>query len=250
PASALPEVVDTRKASADALPPIDPKFKTVKSDVDRKAGVPVTSSFPELKFATPQLARLSNGMQVALVERHEVPVVELTMEFPGGYSADVGKKLGTASFTLAMLDEGAGERGALELAARQEALGARISAGAGLDSATVSLSALTDQLGPSLDLLADVARRPRFEDAEIERVRAQWLAGIKQEKARRQTAALRVLPPLLYGEGHAYAIPFTGSGTEASIASLTRDDLLAFHRNWLQPEQARIVVVGDTTLAA
>ena len=58
-----------------------------------------------------------------------------------------------------------------------------------------------------------------------------------------------MLPPLLYGEGHAYAIPFTGSGTEASIASLTRDDLVAYHRDWVRPENATLVVVGDTTLA-
>ncbi|MFD0739565.1 M16 family metallopeptidase [Lysobacter koreensis] len=250
PASSLPESVAAAPATAPAaIPPVDPKFKTVKSDVDRSAGVPKTASFPDLKFPAPQRATLSNGMQVALVERHEVPVVQLVMEFPGGYSADIGKKLGTASFTMAMLDEGAGDYGALQLAARKEALGAELSASAGLDSASISLSALTDKLGPSLDLMADVARRPTFDAAEFERVRAQWLAGIKQEKARPQTAALRVLPPLLYGEGHAYAIPFTGSGTEASIASLTRDDLVAFHRNWLQPEQARIVVVGDTTLA-
>ena len=69
-----------------------------------------------------------------------------------------------------------------------------------------------------------------------------------RRRSRPQTAAMRVMPPLLYGSGHAYAIPFTGSGTTESIKSLTRDDLVAFHRNWLQPEQARIVVAGDTTL--
>ncbi|TCZ82402.1 pitrilysin family protein [Lysobacter sp. N42] len=249
PAAALPERVVSAPATAPApLPKPDPKFRTVKTDVDRSAGVPKTTSFPELKFPTPKMARLSNGMTVALVERHDIPVVQMNMEFPGGYSADLGRKLGTANFTMQMLDEGAGNLGALQLKAREEALGADIAVGAGLDYAAVGLSALTDKLAESLDLYADVIRRPRFDAAEMERVRAQWLAGIKQEKARPQTAALRVLPPLLYGEGHPYAIPFTGSGTEASIASLTREDLVAFHRDWLQPEKARIVIVGDTTL--
>ena len=250
PASSLPERVVAAPATAPApIPAADPKFTTVASNVDRKAGVPKTTTFPDLRFPAPQMATLSNGMRVALVERHEVPVVQMLMEFPGGFSADIGKKLGTASFTMSMLDEGAGTYQPLELSARKEALGAELGAGAGLDNASVTLSALTDKLPESLDLLADVARRPTFAQAEIERVRATWLAGIKQEKARPQTAALRVLPPLLYGEGHAYAIPFTGSGTEASIAALTRDDLVAFHRNWLQPDKARIVIVGDTTLA-
>jgi zinc protease len=249
PASALPESVSAAPATTPAaIPPVDPKFKTTASDVDRSKGVPVTAEFPDLKWPAIATAKLSNGMEVVLVERHEVPVVQMTMEFPGGYSADIGKKLGTASFTMNMLDEGAGSLSALEIAARKEALGAQIGSSAGLDSASFGFSALTDQLAPSLDLLADIARRPTFAPAEIERVRAQWLAGIEQEKSRPQTAAMRVMPPLLYGAGHAYAIPFTGSGTTESIKSLTRDDLVAFHRDWLQPEKARIVIAGDTTL--
>jgi zinc protease len=249
PASAMPETASAAPATKPAaVPAADPKFKTVKTDIDRSKGVPQTTSFPDLKWPATQTATLSNGMQVVLVERHEVPVVQMNLEFPGGYSADIGKKLGTASFTTSMLDEGAGQYSALALAARKEALGAEIGAGAGLDSVSISLSALTDKLAPSLDLFADVARRPTFDNAEFERVRAQWLAGIEQEKARPQTAAMRVMPPLLYGPGHAYAIPFTGSGTTESIKSLTRDDLVAFHRNWLQPEHARIVIAGDTTL--
>ena len=250
PASALPETARAAPAAAPAaLPAPDPRFKTVKSEVDRSLGVPKTASFPALKFPQRQTATLSNGMQVVLIERHETPVVQLQMEFPGGFSADLGRKIGTASFAMAMLDEGAGDYGALQLSARKESLGAELSSGASLDGASVALSALSDKLEPSLDLFADTVRRPRFEEGEIARVRAQWLAGIKQEKARPQTAALRVLPPLLYGAGHAYAIPFTGTGTEASIGSIQRDDLVAFHRDWLQPQRARAIVVGDTTLA-
>jgi zinc protease len=249
PASSLPETVQAAPASKPAeVPAVDPKFKTVKTDIDRSTGVPKTTSFPALKFPALERATLTNGMQVVLAERHETPVVQLSVEFPGGYTADLGKKLGTANFTMQMLDEGAGAYSALELAARQEDLGAQIGVGAGLDYAAVGLSALSDKLPESLDLLADVLRRPTFSPEEMERVRATWIAGIKQEKARPQTAAMRIMPPLLYGEGHPYAIPFTGSGTEASIASLTRDDLVAFHGNWLQPDKARVVVVGDTTL--
>src|SRR5690606_21910462 len=71
-----------------------------------------------------------------------------------------------------------------------------------------------------------------------------------REKTQPVALAQRVLPPLLYGEGHAYAIPLTGSGTEQSIASLTREDLMAFHRQWLRPDRMRILVAGDTTLEA
>jgi zinc protease len=177
-----------------------------------------------------------------------VPVVLMCYLFDGGYAADQGRKLGTSRFAMGMLDEGAGELGALAFGDRAETLGANLGASASLDGGTAYLSALKAKLDPSVALFAQMLRQPRFDQDEIDRVKASWIAGIKQEKARPQSAAMRVLPPLLYGEGHPYAIPFTGSGTEASIASLTRDDLLAFHRDWLQPEKARIVIVGDTTL--
>jgi zinc protease len=95
-----------------------------------------------------------------------------------------------------------------------------------------------------------VVRNPAFRDADIERVRAQWIAGIAQEKSQPVGLALRTLPPLLFGAGHPYAIPFTGTGTEASIKSLTAADLRAWQAAWLRPDNVRILVAGDTTLPA
>ena len=92
-------------------------------------------------------------------------------------------------------------------------------------------------------------RRPRFDALELERVRATWIARIKQEKAEPFGLALRVLPPLLYGDGHPYALPFSGAGNEQSIAGLTREDLLGYQRLWLNPAGATLIVAGDTTLA-
>ena len=224
-------------------------YTTTPSQVDRSTGVPKVEQFPEVVFPALQRATLSNGVEVVLAERHEVPVVQLSMEFEGGFAADQGRPLGTSSFTMNMLDEGAGKYGALDFAAAAEALGANIGSAANLDGANVYLSALKDKLDPSLALFADVIRRPRFEEDEIERVRKQWLAQIAQEKARPNTIAIRLLPPLLYGDGHAYSIPFTGSGTEQSIAALSRDEMLAWHRDHVRPDNARLIVVGDTTLA-
>jgi predicted Zn-dependent peptidase len=226
-----------------------PEHGTVASDVDRSAGVPVVEEFPDISFPALERGRLKNGIEVVLAERHEVPVVQVALQFDAGFAADAGAKSGTASFAMAMLTEGAGTRGALELAAAIEAEGAQINAGSGLDTSTVTLSALTERLDASLGLLADVALRPTFAEAEIDRVRKQWLARIAQEKTQPQSIAYRLLPPLMYGDGHAYAIPFTGSGDAASIQSLSRDDLLAFQRDWLRPDNATILVVGDTTLA-
>jgi predicted Zn-dependent peptidase len=149
---------------------------------------------------------------------------------------------------MGMLDEGAADLDALAFGNRAESLGAAVGAGASLDGGNAYLSALKEKLDPSIALFADMVRRPRFDQKEIDRVRATWIAGIAQEKARPNGAALRVLPPLLYGAGHPYAIPFSGTGTEASIASLTRDDLVAYHDTYVRPEKATLIVVGDTTL--
>ncbi|WP_295946379.1 pitrilysin family protein [uncultured Xanthomonas sp.] len=230
-------------------PPVDPKYRTLPSVVDRSAGPPKTTQFPKLKFPTLQRATLKNGTTVILAERHEVPVVQFSYEFQGGYSADQGRKPGTANFTMGMLDDGAGERDALAFADAAEALGASLAAGAALDGSNAYLSALKENLAPSLALYADMLRRPRFAPNEIERVRASWIASIRQEKAQPNGVAMRVLPPLLYGVGHPYAMPFSGIGTEAAIAALQREDLVDFHRDWVRPEHATLIVVGDTTLA-
>ncbi|MGQ4660536.1 insulinase family protein [Lysobacter sp. F6437] len=247
--TALAEEPAVEPASLD-LPAIDPKYSVSPSTVDRSTGVPMPEEFPELKFPELQRATLSNGTKVILAERHEVPVVQFQLLLDGGYKADAldGAKLGTSSFAMSMLDEGAADYSALEFAGAAESLGANLGADASLDGASASLSALKEKLDPSLALFADMLREPSFDPAEIDRIKASWIAGIKQEKARPNAAALRVLPPLLYGEGHAYAMPFSGSGTEKSIASLTRDDLVEYHDTWVRPENATLVVVGDTTL--
>ncbi|MCR6663975.1 MAG: insulinase family protein [Luteimonas sp.] len=231
------------------LPAPDPKYTTTAPAVDRSLGVPKTETFPDLKFPALQRAKLKNGTTVILAERPEIPVVQFSYEFSGGYSTDARGKPGLANFAMGLLDEGAGGVGSLEFANKAEALGANLASGASLDGGNAYLSALKENLDPSLALFADMVRRPNFDQAEIDRVKASWIAGIAQEKARPQGLAARIAPALLFGASHPYGAPSTGSGTEAAIASMTRDDLVGFHRAWIRPENATVIVVGDTTLA-
>ncbi|QIO86496.1 peptidase M16 [Stenotrophomonas rhizophila] len=230
------------------VPAVDARYTTLPKGVDRSTGVPQTKTFPELKFPQLRRATLKNGTKVILAERHDIPVVQFSYEFPGGFTADQGRKSGTANFTMGMLTEGAGERGALPFADAADALGAKLDASASLDNTSVYLSALKENLAPSLALYADMLRQPRFDQTEIDRIKASWIAGIRQEKVNPSASAMRVLPTLLYGAGHPYAIPFTGSGNEADIQALTRAELVDFHAQWLRPEQGTLIVVGDTTL--
>ncbi len=224
-----------------------PEYATTGVEADRSA-LPVVDRVPDLAFPAIQRDELRNGIEIVLAERSTVPVVNIAMQFDAGYAADAGGKLGTANFTLAMMDEGTNKRSALEISAEAESLGAQIGTGSNLDVSTVNLSAIKDQLEPSLDLYADVVRNPAFDQEEMDRFRQRLLAQIEQEKNQPVGVALRTLPPIMYGDDHAYGIPFTGSGTTESVASLTRDDLVGFHQSWLRPDNATIFVVGDVTM--
>jgi zinc protease len=224
-----------------------PTYVASDNDADRSA-LPLVDATPDLTFPDIQRDQLQNGVKIVLAERSTVPVVNVAMQFDAGYAADSGRTLGSAAFTLGMLDEGTQKRRALDISTEAELLGANINAGSDLDMSTVSLSALKDQLAPSVELFADIIRNPAFDQTEIDRLRPQLLAEIEQEKNQPVGVALRTLPPLLYGEDHAYGIPFTGSGTTESIASLSRDDLTSFQRDWLRPDNATIFVVGDVTM--
>lgn len=225
------------------------QYASVETDADRSA-LPVVASTPELVWPEVETATLSNGVEIVFARRDAVPVVEMQMVFDSGYAADSveGGQLGLASFTMNMLDEGAGRMDATGIAARAESLGANLSTGAGLDTASVNLSALRTNLRPSVELMATVITDPSFRDEDIERVRAQTLNGIQQEMANPIAIALRMLPPEMFGEGHAYSVPFTGSGTPEAVAGFTRADLLAHQSAWLRPDNATLFIVGDTTL--
>jgi zinc protease len=124
-----------------------------------------------------------------------------------------------------------------------------VTAYSNLDLSTVELSTLKSKLDPSLDLFADVILNPVFPAADFKRQQQQQLAAIQREKNTPIQMALRVFPALMYGAGHAYGNPLTGSGTTASVEKLTREDLVKFHEVWFKPNHATLVIAGDTTLA-
>ncbi len=202
----------------------------------------------DLAFPVVERTVLANGIPVALARRTTIPKVLVSLNFDAGSSADVLDTPGTQALMLALLDEGTTTRDATAIAEEQERLGADISNGAALDSSSVSLSALTANLAPSLALMADVARNPAFAPGEVARVRDQQLATLAQTLSSPGALATRSLNPLLFGAGHPYGLPGDGLGNAGSLAALTPEALRAAHRKWLRPDLARITVVGDITL--
>ncbi|MFL5518308.1 MAG: M16 family metallopeptidase, partial [Gemmatimonadales bacterium] len=225
-----------------------PEYATATAGADRsklpEPGTPREAAFPALQRAT-----LSNGLKVVLAERRSIPQVRFDLLLDAGYAADQFSLPGTASMAMTMLDEGTRTRSALEISDRLAELGANLGAASRLDVSSVTLEALSEQLDPSLELYADVILHPAFRQRDLDRLKKQRLAQIQREKADPVGMALRVFPRLVYGQGHAYANPWTGSGTEASAARITRDDLVKFHQTWFKPNHATLVVVGATTMA-
>ena len=170
----------------------------------------------------------------------------MSLQINSGYAADQFGKPGTAALTMSVLDDGTRKRSALEISEQLGQLGTGLTTGADLDNVSVNLSTLTENIDASLDIYVDIILNPAFPDEEIERIRAQYLTKIQQEKTQPNSMALRVLPSLIYGDEHAYGQPLTGSGTESSMSAITRTDLVDFHTSWFRPNNATLVVVGDT----
>ena len=224
--------------------------KAKVADVATKKTVrtkPAVGETPPLDFPDVQHVTLSNGIKLAYAQRTTVPVTQLALSFDAGFSADVRGRRGLQNLTLSLLKEGADGLTGQQIAEEQERLGATISAAGTADRSNVTLSALSANLGPSLDLLADVVQRPEFAQAELDRVRTQTLTAIAQAQKEPGQIAARALPALLYGEDHPYAT--TNLGDVAAVTGFTRDDLLSFHQSWLRPDNVELFVVSNLPLA-
>ena len=224
-------------------------YTTMDSTLDRSSGPPEVTEFPQASFPARETAELGNGLKVILARRDAVPVVNFTLLLDAGYASDQFALPGTARMAMAMLDEGTTSRDALQISDALDTLGATLGAGSNLDASSVSMSALVENLDESLDLFADVVLNPSFPEDEFDRLKQQQLAGIGREKVQPVSMAQRVLPRILYGEGHAYSNPLTGSGTEQSVSELSLDSLSSFHDTWFKPNNATLVVVGDIAMA-
>ncbi|MCL4721225.1 MAG: insulinase family protein, partial [Gammaproteobacteria bacterium] len=223
------------------------KFAAAAEGADRSA-MPLPQGEVTVGFPAFQRGTLSNGLKLIVVERPEVPVVGFRLVLDAGYAADQFGAPGVANLTMAMLDEGTKSRTTLEISEELALLGASLGTRSTLDTSTVSLSALADRLEPSLAIFADVILNPVFPADELERLRKVYLAALSQEKTQPTSMALRLVPKLLYGPGHAYAQPLTGTGTEATLKAVTRENLEAFHATWFRPNHATLLVAGPVNL--
>ncbi|MGB5497430.1 MAG: insulinase family protein, partial [Maribacter sp.] len=225
-----------------------PEFTVVESTVDRsklpELGAPKSSKFPEL-----QRDKLSNGLNIVLAKRKGVSTVVMRLMVDAGYKTDHLASPGTAALAMNLMDEGTKDLTSLEFNEQLQLLGASISTFSNQDNSTVYMNTLKPSLDASIDLFADVILNPAFPQKEFDRLKTEQVNTIKQEKSQPISMALRVMNKLLYGEDHPYSNPFTGSGYEATVEKLTRDDILKFYDSWIKPNNATIVVTGDVEMS-
>lgn len=195
-----------------------------------------------------QRTKLSNGMDVLLVENHKLPLVQLNLVLKSGWSNDPSDKPGTASLTAELLDEGTTTRNALQISDAVRDLGAELSTASSFDGSRVNLNILKRNLDQGLALMTDIVMNPTFPKEELERQRKIYLGRIAQEAKQPSVTALKTFMRNLYGPDHPYGQPFTGTGTEESIKTIQRDDLLNYYRSNFFPNNSAVVIAGDLTL--
>ncbi len=218
-----------------------------ESVVDRTQ-LPFPTDFPVLDLPKIQRAQLSNGLDVVLAERHDVPMINLSFQIKSGHATDPKEQPGLASFTMSMLTEGTGSYDALELSDRLEELGTDLYTNTGLDVSSVNISSLKSNFVDSLKIMYEVITEPTFDQTEIERKKSRWLAAIDQSLSTPNGMVSNLIPKILYGENHPYAKPFSGNGTRESIQWMSREDLMNYKQRFIAPSNASLIVVGNTTL--
>ena len=209
------------------------------------ASAPNLGPAPRLVLPSPTETTLPNGLTVKLVGMHEVPVVQAVLSIEGGARLD-GELAGLATFVGGMLDEGAGDRDAFELAAQVEYLGASLGTGAGWDATTISLRAPKRTIGEAMALMGDVVLRPRFATEDVERQRDLRIASILQSRDQPGAVASNVFGYTVYPVAHPYHRPI--GGDSISTVQLDSATVRSFWSRAADPRQATLVIAGDLTL--
>ena len=204
--------------------------------------VPTPGKTPELHVPSWTKQSLSNGAQLIVSERHNLPLVSFNITFIGGANQyEPADKRGLASFVASMLSEGTKNRTGDQLSADLQLLGTNVTAGMGGETGTLGFFATKDKFEQTLAILEDELVNPTFPAEALERLRARTLVNLKQARDRTAAIASNVFSRTLYSDAH----PYGRVVTETSVNNITRDDIQSFYKAFYQPGHAIITVVGD-----
>ena len=221
------------------------KYQKAQDNFDRKKR-PGSGPNPIVNVPPYWTDKTPNGVRIIGAKNDEVPTVTLLVSVKGGHMLEAKNpaKAGISSLTAAMLNEASEKYTAEEISSQLEKLGSSISFFSGSDRMNIQVQTLTKNLDATLVLLEERMMRPRFDQADFDRLKKQTLEFIANQITQAPVVASNVYNKLLYGEGHIMAIP--NSGTTMSVGSLTLDDVKRFYNDNFSASVADIVIVGDT----
>ena len=217
-----------------------------QSTLDRTK-VPPAAKPTDLRVPTWTKMALSNGAQLVVSEKRDLPLVSFTINFVGGGAQyEPPGKTGLATITAAMLTEGTTHRTGDQISNDLQLLGTNVGAAIGAESGRLSFSSTADKFEKALAVAADVLENPTFPQEALDRLKGRLNVQLLQNRDRTAGIASVVFPKVLYGANHPYGV----SLTPETLAPIMRDDVVSFYRNYFQPGRAIITIVGDITPAA
>ena len=223
----------------------EPTLSPATVTIDRTV-MPPPKSEPVFNPPTPTRTKLSNGMGISVIEQRGMPIVAFGVLMDAGASRDPKNLPGLAGFTAQMLPEGTTTKTSQEIAQAFEFIGSRISTDGRREYTLLSAETLTKHWPTALELTADLVLNPNFPDHEIERVRREHLTELRRGKDEPNVVAEQLMAGLVFQSSSGYGHPL--SGTEKSIAALTRDDMVSQLSRDYTPANANLIVVGDVSI--
>ena len=205
---------------------------------------PTPGPTPSVAMPDVQVRTLPNGLTLWVVESSELPTINAVLTFNAGSARD-GDLPGLAAMTAELLDDGAGNRDALQFARAADLLGINLGAFASEERVSVSLSTLTRTADSAFALMGDLVMRPTFAPEELERERKSRLQSLRQQQDQASTVATLTFNELVYGSSHPYGRP--SNGTPEAVGRISRDDIQKYFSTWIRPNNAVLVMVGDVT---
>ncbi|HLV25344.1 MAG TPA: pitrilysin family protein [Gemmatimonadales bacterium] len=206
-------------------------------------GEPRPYNFPDF-----EKRQLANGMKVIVAPVHTLPIVTVLVLVEAGASADPRGREGTANLVAGLLSEGTATMDGATITESFERLGAALNVHADWDAAIAKVTTLPARLPEAMGLLSEVLRAPVFPEREVERLRAERLSDILQQRAEPRGLAEEMFDRFTYSPDSRYALP--ADGDENSVNAITRDDVVQFHSARYRSSSATVVVAGDVTTDA
>jgi zinc protease len=205
---------------------------------------------PLRKFEIPpvQTATLPNGLKIALIEKHSLPIVTARIQVDAGAVREPAAKSGVAVLTANVLSEGSRELSGAEIADRMAKLGAQFGTSGNFGSAYVNVTSLPNVFNEAFRIASGTVTDPRIDSADFARIRNNQIASFENSMSSGAGVANRVFVSAVYDPNTPYSR--LSGGTKASVESITRDDVINWHRTMYSPSNTTVMFVGDITMAA